>query len=680
MNAADWVEPLDRLWAAPAVTIIGGNERGGTTGTILKNLRSPASTFTGRISIVNRAGGLVYDVPAVTSIEEIEGELGLVWILVPTAHVASVLADIEPRRPRGVVVFPGGYGEVGDWAAQHALRDWSHRNRIPLFGPQSLGFARVHSRLNPLAMPMRTAIVPGEVGLVSQSGGFLGSMITQTVQQGAGVHSAFSLGGEAALGYVDLATNLVEDPGLRALLIYAENVGSLGDLARLARRAAELEKPLVLLAAGMSEAGQRLAKSHTGALATPRRLLQGIADQFGVVLARDLDEMFAALDALRRSGFRRLTHGSPGFFTGSGGSAVIYTDAISEAGFALAGPSADTRTELYGRPDTADLGNPYDMGAGLLGRPDEFTRKVGAFVGDGSYDIGVYMFHVPDPEFAPHVFWEQEALRLTTEAGLVPVFSTLTAKLDTGEAERLSPGWIPAFGMAETLVKVGALVQWAKGDAGEEIASPVPVDPDAGTRVATGSEVRRLLESVPLDWPDEWTAGPEDDVAAVLGGAPGPFVAKAEVGLAHRAAAGAVVVNIPTVDAAVAAVAYLRTLFGSTVTLSEFVPHDGEYFVGLSRTADGQPAIAVGPGGSGVEDKNVGFRLLGLSARQVQALVAEYAPDLAGNDAFAKVVLALADVMADPDVESIDLNPLVVTASGAIAALDAKVHRHVRRR
>src|SRR5699024_10104483 len=139
-----------------------------------------------------------------TSVEEIEGELGIVWLLVGAKTVPTMLDELAKRPPRAVIVFAGGFAETGEHDAQAKLQRWSQKHQVPLFGPQSLGFVNFNKRINSLDLNIPGTVHDGEVGFISQSGGLLGMLLREAIAAGLGVHSAFSVGNEAATGYQDL--------------------------------------------------------------------------------------------------------------------------------------------------------------------------------------------------------------------------------------------------------------------------------------------------------------------------------------------------------------------------------------------------------------------------------------------------------------------------------------------
>ncbi|MGN6126759.1 MAG: acetate--CoA ligase family protein [Humibacter sp.] len=671
----EWDAALARMWEAPAITIVGANESAGTTRLILDSIERFDRPWQGALNLVNPRGGTVYGYPVAQALGDIDGELGIVWLLVKREIVLAMLDELAERGARGVIVFSGGFAEQGNVADQQRLADWSRAAGIPLFGPQSIGFLAPAHGVNVLDGSLRGEITPGRVALVSQSGAVLIQMANTVIERQIGLHSAFTLGGGAVMDYVTLATVLLDDPEVSAIGLYVESIGSLRGFAALARRAAEAGKPLVMQFAGRSERGQALAASHTGAIATPLRLVRGIAEQYGVTLVSNLDDLASSLEGLQNGGFRRWGDGRVGVYTGSGGLGITFSDEVAGSDIVVPQPTRATAVALVGE-DHADAPlNPFDMGAGLLGAPEEFRRLVSTFVADPHIDIAVQIFDVPDKELAAQYAWITEGARLTQEAGKLAVLGTGIDRRRLLASQVLGADVVVGLGMRQTIAKLQALSTWARGDAGPLPAVTTGGKVGSGTRVVLGDEMRALLTGIPLAWPEEWTVARDDDPASVLAAARFPLVAKAEAGLAHRAKAGGVLTHVPDAAAAVAATAYLRALFDSAVTFSERVAFTDEYFVGLSRGGDGEVLLAVGPGGSGVEDKDVGLRLLPLSPRQREVMLARYASGVAAHDGFGRVLEALSALMLrDERIESIDLNPLVIDASSRVVSLDAKIH------
>lgn len=668
-----WTAALNRMWQAPAVTLVGANETGGTTGWIMTSLRESTIPFPGKINVVSRRGGTVYGIDAATSLAEVEGELGIVWLLVGADAVLGMLDELADRCPHAVIVFSGGFAEAGNHVAQAALREWSLRTGIPLFGPQSLGFISPRHGINVLDGRLRGTPKPGRTALMAQSGSIAIASGSAASDAGIGLHSVFALGGAAVMDYLTLGRALLAD-GIGAIGLYLEDVGDLGEFARFAQDTARAGVPIVLLLAGLSEHGQTIAASHTGAIGSPTRLILGIAEQFGIVVVSNVDDLVASLSALESAGYRRFGRGRVGIFAGSGGALISLSDQLSQTDVEIPAFTRETAVALFDEEGADRVHNPFDMGAGLLGKPDEFQRRAELIVSDPNVDIAVHLFDIPDKRIPAHIRWTQDAIDATIAQGKQPMLATGVDRREFAVPDQYGPNVTVAFGSAQTLAKIQALATWSRGEPGHADVGAHERHDGGTTHVVTDDAVRDVLKGVPVRWPAEWRVTVKDDPAAVLAGATFPLVAKADAGLAHRANAGGVLTHIPDLDAAVAATAYLRALFGSDVTFSERVSFQEELFVGLSRSADGAPFLAVGPGGSGVEGKRVGVRLLPISDGQRESLLRMYAPSVVDHEGFLAVLRGLEDLMVDPRIESLDLNPLVIDSDGAVVALDAKAH------
>jgi succinyl-CoA synthetase beta subunit len=105
--------------------------------------------------------------------------------------------------------------------------------------------------------------------------------------------------------------------------------------------------------------------------------------------------------------------------------------------------------------------------------------------------------------------------------------------------------------------------------------------------------------------------------------------------------------------------------------LYEYIPHDEEYFAGVTRTNEGMIVLAAGKGG---KDIAVGMRLVPTSQDELSYLVHRYCRGLGDDQTARGVLAALQDLIIQrADIVSIDLNPLI-NSPGGLYAVDAKVH------
>ncbi len=147
-----------------------------------------------------------------------------------------------------------------------------------------------------------------------------------------------------------------------------------------------------------------------------------------------------------------------------------------------------------------------------------------------------------------------------------------------------------------------------------------------------------------------------------------PVVVKRD-GPAHKSRAGGVVLDVrSTAEAAEAA----RRL-GGPVLVAKQVERGAEVFCGMTRDPDYGPVLAVGGGGAAVESLGrVALSVAPIDTSAARSLVADAGLE-DSSDEVAKTLVALARLaLAFPQVESVDVNPLILMPAGAVA-VDALV-------
>jgi acyl-CoA synthetase (NDP forming) len=83
--------------------------------------------------------------------------------------------------------------------------------------------------------------------------------------------------------------------------------------------------PVLTVAAGRSEAGQRAAASHTAAAATPAVAREALFTQAGVIASRGLEDLIATAALLAHQPLPR--GGSVAIVSNAGGAGVLAADA-----------------------------------------------------------------------------------------------------------------------------------------------------------------------------------------------------------------------------------------------------------------------------------------------------------------------------------------------------------------
>jgi acetate---CoA ligase (ADP-forming) len=408
------VDPLSALWAARTVAVVGASERAGTPGRqLVEHLLRFG--YAGTVLAVNRRGGEVLGLTAYPSVAAAASgrvEVDLAVVVVPAAAVPDAVRDCAEAGVRVAVVGSSGFAETGPQgrALQHEVAGIARGAGMRLVGPNCIGSVGPATGLvasfSPLFAGPRTTLVPGRVGFASQSGALGFGAVSLAFERGIGLFAAVTTGNEADATALEVLAAMAASPECDAVVGYVE---SLADGAAL-RALAAAGKPVALLVGGASQAGARAAASHTGALATPARVVDGALRQLGIVRAHDVEDLLDAAAAFAlvpsaRPGRRPVagrgvgaagTGGAGvGVVTTSGGSGILAADAVAQYGLRLAELAPQTVDALRRVvPPYGATANPVDVTATVMRDPTLVARCLDAVAADPAVDVIVLCFCV----------------------------------------------------------------------------------------------------------------------------------------------------------------------------------------------------------------------------------------------------------------------------------------------
>jgi acyl-CoA synthetase (NDP forming) len=256
-------------------------------------------------------------------------------------------------------VVSGGFSEVGSHGVEleKRLLAIAERFGIRFLGPNCLGVANPHHQFNMTFLPFEGR--PGFIGLASQSGSLITQMFGYLDRLGLGFSTGISVGNEADMDIVDCMEYLAACPNTRVIALYIESIRRGRAFIDLAHDIVA-SKPIVAFYAGGSEAGKRASFSHTGAMAGPDSLYDGVFRQCGVIRADSIPELFDFCwvlgNSLRPNGNRVIIQ------THSGGPGAAAADACSRNGLELPQFSEKTLEKLVPLvPHTGSVDNPVDL-------------------------------------------------------------------------------------------------------------------------------------------------------------------------------------------------------------------------------------------------------------------------------------------------------------------------------
>jgi acetyl-CoA synthetase (ADP-forming) len=285
-------------------------------------------------------------------------------IAVPAPVVPQTIRECAAAGVGCCVIITAGFAEAGaeGAAAQSEIAQISAETGMRLVGPNCLGLINLRNGMALTSARVLDVekIIPGHIGLVSQSGALMLSVYNRAHDQGVGFSQLVSVGNQADLDVCDFFQHMITDPGTQAICLHIEGIADGRRLLGLLDRSREAGKPAVVLKTGRSAQGEEAARSHTASLAGAYPVFAAACRDRGAVLVDDPDVMPLAAEFMLRHGPCR--GDGIGIVSPSGGMNGIVADRLADRGMRLARFAEATRKALSPIMLPNHLDNPVDVG------------------------------------------------------------------------------------------------------------------------------------------------------------------------------------------------------------------------------------------------------------------------------------------------------------------------------
>lgn len=704
---------LDPFFQPQGVAVVGASNSESSVGyAVLRNLlfgsiHGPAERargFAGEVYAVNIRGGEILGQQAFTSLTEISGPLDLVVVAIPPKYIPGVLKEAGQKKVGHAIIISAGFAEMGveGKALQDEMLQVARGEGIRLVGPNCLGILRPESKLN--ASFAESTPPAGRIGLLSQSGALVTGVITYAQRERFGLSAAVSLGAKADVGDEDILRWFAQDDATKAVALYVESFPEPRKFLEQARLLAA-KKPVVALKGGATAAGAKAASSHTGSLAGSMAAYSAAFAQAGVQQAHriaDFVNWSRALAFMPPAAGSRLA-----IITNAGGPGVLCADEASRHGLTLAELSPSTLEKLNAvLPPVWSRNNPVDIIGDAT--PERYRDALNILGQAPEVDIIVTIMTV-QAMTAPMATAKAIAEAHGDPSWTKPILCSFLGLVGTEEGSFLDERGIPEFDIPEDAVSAAAALMhrgaWLRREEPQAVELPRAPAPDharAREVLAEAKELgqsnldlgraRQVLEAAGLRYNGSATAANEEEAVAAAEKIGFPVVVKViSPDVLHKSDVGGVVLSVADAAGVREACATIRRRIGerqpdATIegfTIEEMVSGT-EIIVGMSRDPDFGPLMMVGMGGIFVEVyKDVAFRLLPMSRADALEMLDEIQAQPLLNGARERPVLDRAELVevlmrvsalveACPQIQELDLNPLVITTEGLVA-IDARV-------
>jgi acetyltransferase len=652
-----------------------------------------AQRFTGTLTFLD-----IHTTGTLADLAQTRADLAII-ALAPDEALAAL--EVAGRiRCRAALVIGSGVT-----AAQAAdMHQLARRHDMHLLGPNCLGFQRPRAQLNASVAGQLAAV--GPLALVSQSGALTSSILDWAQKNGVGFSTVVSLGPNTCVDIAQVLDFLAADAQTHSIVVYLEGISSARRFMS-ALRAAANAKPVVVLKAGRQPAGNEAAQTHSGAIVGSDDVFDAALRRAGAVRVRSFVQLFSAAKCLAsryRPVGKRLA-----IVTNGGGPGVLAADWVSEISLQLGKLSPQVAGQLREKlPLLASLSDLIDLSEDAT--PEHYRTAIEAAGSDPTID-GILVVYSPKAGIDATAI--AQAMADVKKRLSKPLISCWMGDASVGEARNvLSGALIPSFRTPEAAV--GAFGNIASFYQNQQLLQQTPppltalAKPDIeGARlliesvlaerrkILTEMESKALLSAFHIPVTQTILARNPNEAMMIASQLGYPVALKIDSpDISHKSDVNGVALNVMNAigvrdiyNDMVQSVSRLQPgarINGVTVQRMARNKRGREIYIGLVTDEPFGPVIAFGAGGTMIElinDRAMELPPLNqfLARRLIdRARVAETLGEWRGAsavdmDALEQVLLRVSEMVCElPQLREMDINPIIVDESGAVA-VDARI-------
>ncbi|MEE9315260.1 MAG: acetate--CoA ligase family protein [Rhizobiaceae bacterium] len=619
------------------------------------------------------------------TVEELPEPPDASYVAVNRERSVEIVKALSKLGAGGAVCYAAGFAEAdGESAGSADLQTQLvlAAGDMPIIGPNCYGFINA---LEGVALwPDQHGAVACErgVAIITQSSNVAINLTMQ--KRGLPIATMMTVGNQAQIGMSEIGLGLIEDDRITVLGMYVEGLDDVTQFERLALRARELGKPIVVLKVGKSEQARATTMTHTASLAGSNVAHTALFKRLGIARVESLEVLLETLKLFHAVGV--LDGGDLLSLSCSGGEASLMADAAEGKAVTYRpftnGEISTLKKELG---EIVTVANPLDYNTFIWGDWLAMERMFCSVL-QPNFDLSLLVMDFPRNERCDDADW-QSALDSFIAAHAksnvrCAVVSSLPETMPEAVAERLletgiAPlcGFESAIQAAEAAAMIGAV--WR-----ENLPEPLLeiTDSNEGDCAALDEhEAKQELALAGLIVPKGGAFSKSSEIEPLAEALSPPYALKA-LGVAHKTETGGVVLNLETQQDIVEAMHKMANL-SSRFLLEEMATTPLiELIVGITRDPICGLLMTIGAGGVLAELLDDSASLLlptteaeirnALASAKVGKLLDGFrGTDAADIDALIANIICIANYAESnkDTLEELDVNPLFVNQFGSVA-------------
>ncbi len=685
---------MDQLFNPKSVVVIGVSENPNNLARIIVgNLFE--FQFKGEILLIGQREGILYGRGICTSMEDLKEGIDVAVILTPAQSVPGIVEACGRKKIRWAIIESGGFSEYSEGGAaleQEVLRiakKWG----IRIVGPNGIGIINIENGFVVAFPPLnRKAVRKGKVSLLVQSGGVSLTYLNLLSSASVGISKIVSMGNKLDLNEIDYLKYLIQDPQTEIIGIYLESIQRGRELLEIAR---STSKPIILHKANTGEASREIARLHTAALANDDQVVEAALKQADIIRAKDFRSFINAVKVLSLPPMRG---NDLVILSRSGGIAIVAADSAQRYGFRLfpMKKSFQDRIHSYFRAKVIQPTNPLDLGD--LFDFDLYTKILDQVLKIKAVDGIIFQHAAIGDEMVPSRKLIHTAKELSLRYQKPVAFCYLTEEEELAFIKRTFD--YPIFIEPEDALSALAISRehYRKRNISREKPPSYSVDGGRAKRIIQKAkkekrdlllpEAFEVLRAYGIPVADYHVVQRKEELKMAIDKIGSPVVLKViSSKFSHKSDVGGVILNRDGFSEVEKAYEKMKKLAqgGSTGILIQRMISDGkEIILGGKRDPSFGPVLLFGLGGIYVEVlKEISLRVAPINRSEAKDMISELRASailkgVRGEraldiEALVENLLRLSQLMMDfPEIEGIDINPVMVMEKGAVA-VDARI-------
>ena len=677
---------LQNFFYPKTFCIVGASSKEKSIGyELLRSIRDYG--YTGKVLPVNPKANEILGFKCFRSIEEISEKIDLAMVVVPKAFAEESIDKLLEKEVGSIILVTAGFKEVGKEGEEAEKRILGKIRNVGarMVGPNCMGIITTFSDLSLNATFVAEKPAIGQTAFLSQSGAIGAAILNSLRETDIRFGHFISVGNKADVSENDLLPFWEEDERIKTITFYLE---SFVDGEKFIKYFIDkkISKPVIVLKAGRTESGMKAAQSHTGALGSSDRVVEAVLEQFGIVRAESLEELFNSA-----KGFENypLPAGNKiAVITNAGGPAILAVDALDKYGLRLAQLSDTTKNKLRDivHPE-GSINNPIDLLPG--GTAEQFRLVNEIVISDENVDAVVSVF--VEPVMVPALPVIEGINSINSNKPLFQVVMPLPEFWENYRRNSITRK--PVFRRPEDPAKILSDMLFYLRNRNEKKFLKRSKNNSAlsGKGFLQSGDIEKLIKKYKLPVVKSLYVNP-DKVNRQLNKITFPVVIK---GIAktviHKSELDAVKINIKNKKEFKKAVDEIKKSFAKRkirveeFLIQPFIKGKHELLIGGFRDPSFGPMIMFGSGGKYVEVFNdTCLKSAYLSNKDIQEAVektkiGKILKGVRGEKPFPasklkNIIKASAQMMIDnAEIKEFDFNPLIVTEENSIFAVDIRI-------